>query len=223
MRRAPRTLAAVAGLALWSVALVAGASAAERPVTINGFAFRPDRVEVAPGDTVAWTNRDPVLHSVTADDGSFDHDVPSGTTARIAFTGEGTVPYHCKYHPSMRAQVVVAPTGATTTPATTAPAPTTTAPTTTSRPATTTSTTTRPTTTTTTTTAPTTLVPTTGAPPALPATTTTLSEVAAAATGGSNGGGGGTTAALIAAAVAVAAGAAATAVVLVRRRRASQG
>jgi plastocyanin len=212
--------------ALVGLALVVGfrpATAAERSVTIAGFSFDPQRVRVDAGDTVAWTNRDPVLHSVTADDGSFDRDVPSDTTTRIRFSGDGTIAYHCKYHPSMRGEVAVAPAGATTAPTTTAAVTTTTAPTaTTARPVTTTSRTPATTTTssTTTTAAPaTTASPTTGVPPTL-ARTTTTPEGSVAEAGDGGGGSGGATAALLGASVAVAIGAAATAATIVRRRRA---
>jgi plastocyanin len=213
--------------ALVGLALVVGfrpATAAERSVTIAGFSFDPQRVRVDAGDTVAWTNRDPVLHSVTADDGSFDRDVPSDTTTRIRFSGDGTIAYHCKYHPSMRGEVAVAPAGATTAPTTTAAVTTTTAPTaTTARPVTTTSrtpaTTTSSSSTTTTAAPATTASPTTGVPPTL-ARTTTTPEGSAAAAGDGGGGSGGATAALLGATVAVAIGAAATAATIVRRRRA---
>lgn len=218
MKRVVGPVAAAATLLVGAVGLVP-ARAAERPVAISGFAFRPARVAVDAGDTVAWTNRDSVLHSVTADDGSFDRDVSPDATVRIGFTGEGTIPYHCKYHPSMRGEVGVRPAGPTTAPPTTAPPGTTTTTAATTTQATATTTTRPATTTTTTTTIPTTTAaPTTGTAPTLPSTTTTVSGGAGASADG--GGDGATRALLIAAAAVVAALAMTTGAVLVRRRRA---
>lgn len=60
------------------------------------------------GATVVWINQDPVPHTVTADDGSFD----SGTLATVASTSHtfnkpGTYAYHCTFHPSMHGTIVV--------------------------------------------------------------------------------------------------------------------
>ena len=41
-------------------------------VTISDFSFQPSVVTIQAGATVTWTNQDPMAHTVTADDGSFD-------------------------------------------------------------------------------------------------------------------------------------------------------
>jgi len=162
------------------------AGAAQRSVTIQGFAFQPQEISVIQGDTIVWTNRDPDSttggngHTATANDGSFNTGpiLQDRTSNPIAFNTVGDFPYHCAVHPEMTGTVHVSlPPGVTTTSTTRPP------PTTTTRPPTTTTvrvTTTRPTTTTTeppTTTTrppppPTTERPT---PATLPPTTTTSS------------------------------------------------
>ncbi|MBX6365954.1 MAG: cupredoxin family copper-binding protein [Gemmatimonadetes bacterium] len=76
--------------------------------TISNLAFGPARLQVAAGTTIVWTNRDPVPHSVTADDGSFDSGViEPGKTWRHTFTRPGTYNFHCTPHPFMKGVVVV--------------------------------------------------------------------------------------------------------------------
>ena len=61
------------------------------------------------GDTVTWTNQDDaMMHSVTADDGSFDSGLlAQGETFSHTFTDPGEFEYFCTPHPWMRAKVVV--------------------------------------------------------------------------------------------------------------------
>jgi plastocyanin len=68
----------------------------------------PDSTAVKQGDTVVWTNRMSMNHTVTADNGEFD----SGVLGRNKsfsheFATAGTVPYHCEIHPNMTGNVVV--------------------------------------------------------------------------------------------------------------------
>jgi plastocyanin len=77
-------------------------------VTIQNFAFSPVSLEVAAGTTVTWTNNDGTAHSATADDGSWDTgSIAPGDSASITFDTPGTYTYHCMFHPSMTATIVV--------------------------------------------------------------------------------------------------------------------
>jgi plastocyanin len=75
---------------------------------IRGFAFTPGRLEVAVGTTIEWKNDDPVAHTVTADDGSFDSgSIESGAIWRHSFDTPGTYTFTCAPHPFMKGSVVV--------------------------------------------------------------------------------------------------------------------
>jgi plastocyanin len=75
---------------------------------MRNLAFVPARTEVSAGTTVEWTNNDPLAHSVTADDGSWDSGlVQPGHTWRRTFAQPGTYGYHCTPHPFMKGTVVV--------------------------------------------------------------------------------------------------------------------
>jgi plastocyanin len=75
---------------------------------VEDFSFQPARLEVRPGATVVWSNQGQVIHTVTAEDGSFDSgEIDPGAQGRITFSRPGTYRYHCTPHPFMRGVVVV--------------------------------------------------------------------------------------------------------------------
>lgn len=68
------------------------------------------RVEIQAGDVVRWRNSDPVQHTATADDGSWDSGtLESGEVYERRFDTPGEFPYHCGPHPFMEGVVVVRP------------------------------------------------------------------------------------------------------------------
>jgi plastocyanin len=79
-------------------------------IVIEHFAFVPSAVEVTPGDTVVFTNRDIVPHTATAVDGSWSTaDIARGRSETLMVPPEGAGSYVCRYHPAMRGQLVIAP------------------------------------------------------------------------------------------------------------------
>ncbi len=70
--------------------------------------FGPKRLEIAVGTTVRWTNNDPLVHTITADDGSWDSGpIEPGKTWTHTFTQPGEYAFHCTPHPFMKALIVV--------------------------------------------------------------------------------------------------------------------
>jgi plastocyanin len=89
-----------------------GAAGAEMgPATaaeIHGMTFAPNRIAIAPGATIRWANNDQVVHTVTADDGSWDSGpIEPGATWRHTFERAGDYSFHCTPHPFMKGVVVV--------------------------------------------------------------------------------------------------------------------
>ena len=77
---------------------------------MKNLAYLPRKLEIVAGTTVAWKNDDPLDHSVTADDKSFDSGlIKSGAIWRRTFTRPGTYHVTCTPHPFMRITVVVRP------------------------------------------------------------------------------------------------------------------
>ncbi|MGE0354113.1 MAG: plastocyanin/azurin family copper-binding protein [Gemmatimonadales bacterium] len=84
------------------------AGAARHDVVIADLEFTPRQIVVAVGDTVVWTNRDVVPHTVTLPGDAGDGDeIGAGRTIRRVMTRADTVHYRCRYHPGMTGTVVV--------------------------------------------------------------------------------------------------------------------
>ena len=77
-------------------------------VEMKGMAFLPSRIEIAAGSTITWTNNDPLVHTVTADDGTWDSgNIDPTKTFSRTFTQPGEYAVHCTPHPFMKAVIVV--------------------------------------------------------------------------------------------------------------------
>jgi YVTN family beta-propeller protein len=77
-------------------------------VSIAKFAFAPATITISAGQSITWTNTDPVDHTSTSDTQVWD----SGSLAQNAnfsttFSKPGTYAYHCTIHPFIRGTVVV--------------------------------------------------------------------------------------------------------------------
>jgi plastocyanin len=112
-RRRRISVVAAAAAALAFVAGVAAAPilAADKSVSISGFAFHPQTVSVNVGDTVTWTNNDGVGHTATSS-GDFDTGtIPAGGSKSVTFGSAGTFSYICTIHSAMRGTVIVRAAG----------------------------------------------------------------------------------------------------------------
>jgi len=77
-------------------------------VTIHQLRFDPDSLRVAPGDTVAWLNRDIVPHTATAANGRWDSKTLQPSESwRTVFTAAGDEPYGCTLHTTMTGRIEV--------------------------------------------------------------------------------------------------------------------
>lgn len=77
-------------------------------VEMRAMVYAPLRIEVSAGATIAFTNRDQLEHTVTANDGSWDSGpIAAGATWQHTFDQPGTYAFHCTPHPFMTGVVVV--------------------------------------------------------------------------------------------------------------------
>ena len=75
---------------------------------IEDFLFQPGRLEVTTGTTIVWVNNGQVMHTVSAEDRSFDSGpIEPGKQRGLTFTRPGTFPFHCTPHPFMRGVIEV--------------------------------------------------------------------------------------------------------------------
>jgi plastocyanin len=85
----------------------AGGQGGGNAVTIDNLAFSPATLNLKADQQVTWTNKQDIAHTVTADGGAFDHQMPPGATFSFLFDKAGSFPYHCTIHPSMTATIQV--------------------------------------------------------------------------------------------------------------------
>ena len=78
------------------------------PLTIQNMAFSPSVVTIKKGDTIVWTNKDKVVHTVTGNNGGFSSsNIAVNGTYSFKFSTAGTFSYHCSIHPIMTGKIVV--------------------------------------------------------------------------------------------------------------------
>jgi len=77
-------------------------------VRIEGMKFVPERLEVAAGDTVVWTNKDLVPHTVTAAGAKVEsREITPNKSWRFVAKKKGEMPYLCRLHPVMKGLLLV--------------------------------------------------------------------------------------------------------------------
>jgi plastocyanin len=82
-------------------------------VDIAKLTYVPAETAAHVGDTIEWTNEDFVAHTATfKGDGGlepWDIVIAPGKTADLLIGRAGTVEYACRFHPNMKARIVVLP------------------------------------------------------------------------------------------------------------------
>lgn len=115
MRMSTRLTVVVAALAAATIAASHGlvqaannGSPRRHVVEIQKFKFIPAELEVSPGDTIVWLNRDIVPHTVTATDKSWDSGAINRTGQwQIVVRNDMPGAYYCRFHPAMKARIRV--------------------------------------------------------------------------------------------------------------------
>ncbi|HEV3412092.1 MAG TPA: cupredoxin domain-containing protein [Puia sp.] len=78
-------------------------------VYMKNSVFSNTNLQIAMGTTVTWINDDTAVHTVTADNGSFDSgNINPGGSFNWTFSSVGTFAYHSKLQTGMTGIVVVA-------------------------------------------------------------------------------------------------------------------
>jgi plastocyanin len=97
---------------VWTAALLllamSCAYAETHVVVIESMRFNPASLTVNRGDRVVWENKDLVPHTATSDTTAFDSE-DLAVQAAWAYVAEkaGDYAYHCAYHPTMTARLIV--------------------------------------------------------------------------------------------------------------------
>lgn len=102
-----RTLFIVA--ALISGAFAVPAHSATIQIVMNDLVVSPAEVSAKVGDTIEWINKDVFAHTATARNGDFDVNMPPKKTVTSVLKKTGTVEFYCRFHPNMKATLMIAP------------------------------------------------------------------------------------------------------------------
>jgi plastocyanin len=84
-------------------------SAGGANVDLEALCFAPTVLQIEAAETVTWTNRDGMSHTVTGANGSWgdSSELTQGASVSHEFDVVGVYPYFCLLHPSMVGVVVV--------------------------------------------------------------------------------------------------------------------
>jgi len=96
-------LVAVALLGLWFVP----AHAETIHVTIENLEFTPTEVTAKVGDVVVWDNKDFLAHTATATNNDWNVVISPKQAGKVELKKAGTFDYFCRFHPNMKARLVV--------------------------------------------------------------------------------------------------------------------
>ena len=85
----------------------AGAAGGQVTVSIKNTAFEPKNVTAKVGQTIKWTNDDPIAHTVTQQGGFDSGTLNAGATFTFKPTRAGRIDYVCMIHPGQTGSITV--------------------------------------------------------------------------------------------------------------------
>ena len=92
-----------------TLAMPVPADAATVQITMENLVISPAEASAKIGDTIEWINKDIFAHTATARNGDWDVTMPPKKTVTSVLNKAGTVEYYCRFHPNMKATLVIAP------------------------------------------------------------------------------------------------------------------
>jgi len=96
-------------VAALTLAMSVSAHAATIQITMENLVISPAETSAKVGDTIELINKDIFVHTATARNGDWDVTMPPKKTVTLVLKKAGTVEYYCRFHPNMKATLVIAP------------------------------------------------------------------------------------------------------------------
>ena len=96
-------------VAALTLAMSVSAHPATIQITMENLVVTPAEASAKVGDTIEWINKDIFVHTATARNGDWDVTMPPKKTVTLVLKKAGTIEYYCRFHPNMKATLVVAP------------------------------------------------------------------------------------------------------------------
>ena len=94
-------------VAALTLGISVSAHAATIQISMENLVISPAEATAKVGDTIEWINKDILAHTATARNG--DVTMPPKKTVTSVLKKAGTVDYYCRFHPNMKATLIVAP------------------------------------------------------------------------------------------------------------------
>jgi plastocyanin len=92
-----------------TVGIPVPAHAATIQITMDNLVISPAEASAKVGDTIEWINKDIFAHTATARNSDFDVNMPPKKTVTSVLKKPGSIDYYCRFHPNMKATLIVAP------------------------------------------------------------------------------------------------------------------
>jgi plastocyanin len=89
--------------------LPVSAHAATVQISMENLVISPAEASAKVGDIIEWINKDIFAHTATARNGDWDVTIPPKKTVTSVLGKAGTIEYYCRFHPNMKATLVIAP------------------------------------------------------------------------------------------------------------------
>jgi plastocyanin len=78
-------------------------------ISMENLVISPAEAAAKVGDTIEWINKDVLAHTATARNGDWDVTIPPKKTVTLVLKKAGTIDYFCRFHPNMKATLMVMP------------------------------------------------------------------------------------------------------------------
>ena len=105
-----RTSRRLALVLLAAACLQVAAQAETKSVVIQAFQFKPQALDVKPGDEVEFVNKDVTEHTATASNNAFDSKtIKPGQSWKWKAGAAGQYAYNCAFHNGMKGVINVKP------------------------------------------------------------------------------------------------------------------
>jgi plastocyanin len=80
-------------------------------IEIKKLVYNAAEVTLHVGDSIEWVNNDSIPHTASAKadavGGPWEVVIPPGKSAKREMNDVGTVDYYCRFHPNMKARIIV--------------------------------------------------------------------------------------------------------------------
>jgi plastocyanin len=103
----PRWIVPIVAALMMETSISAGAAIIQ--ISMENLVISPVEASAKVGDTIEWINKDIFAHTATARNGDWDVTIPPKKTVTSVLKKAGAIEYYCRYHPNMKATLIIGP------------------------------------------------------------------------------------------------------------------